>query len=605
MQKVKIDFDNPGLPQHISAMESDSQSRFFEATLYQSGKAYTAPAGVTYSIMYRGFGPQNQGWYDTINDGSGKRAACTVSGNVVTCEIARQALQVPGNVDIVLCVTGSNGYMIKSWPIACACKNDHYDSTAEVESFFYITSVSNESWTQAIQAAQELKNVIDTTLSISGKAADAKTTGDSLTNLNTIIFDISPEILHTTHTNSIVTEFGTIIDATGWEANEYSVSPMQVVALTGEYGYQAVGYALYLGDTFISYKYTESNEIKSFRDVLTIPLNCTKIIVNGRKQTYATIIQDVTFKPTNIRPGFYKSDGSFETDTAVSAEYFTFTYNVSTSTLINANIFWGFDAVGASLFNNDSLLSTLFIDSNNAHSHQVTILTPNNCNKIALTLSKSRKNQGQVSLPTTDYSNVKWCALGDSLTEVNFRSDCNYYKYALGILGMTYYRNLGVSGTGYANADDKFYSRIDAITNVDFDVMTIFGSGNDLSSGLPLGTYTDENTTSIAGCVNKAITSFYNKAPTKKLAIITPTPWDNYCKGNLSGEMENYSNMLITIAKYRGVPCLDLFHKSGIRPWNSEVRAAYYHGDGVHPNEEGHYCFIVPQVLPFLKSLIN
>lgn len=180
MQKVKIDFSNPGLPQHISAMENDSQSRFFEASLYQDGKAYTAPAGVTYSIMYHGFGPQNQGWYDTINDGAGKRAACTVSGNVVTCEIARQALQVPGNVDIVLCVTGSNGYMLKSWPITCTCRNDHYDSSAEVESFFYITSVSNESWAQAIQAAQELKNIIDPTLSISGKAADAKETGDAI-----------------------------------------------------------------------------------------------------------------------------------------------------------------------------------------------------------------------------------------------------------------------------------------------------------------------------------------------------------------------------------------------------------------------------------------
>lgn len=180
MQKIRIDFDNPGLPQHISAVENDSQSRFFQATLYENGKAYTAPEGATYSIMYRGFGPQNQGWYDTINDGAGKRAACAVSGNVVTCEIARQALQVPGHVSIVLCVTTGKGYMLKSWPIECDCKNDRYDSTAEVESFFYVTNVSNASWMQAIQAVEELKNIIDPTLSISGKAADAKATGDAV-----------------------------------------------------------------------------------------------------------------------------------------------------------------------------------------------------------------------------------------------------------------------------------------------------------------------------------------------------------------------------------------------------------------------------------------
>ena len=180
MQKIRIDFDNPGLPQHISAVENDSQSRFFQAVLYENGKAYTAPAGASYSIMYRGFGPQNQGWYDTINDGAGKRAACKASGNVVTCEIARQALQVPGHVSIVLCVTTGKGYMLKSWPIECDCKNDRYDSTAEIESFFYITQVSNADWTQAIQAAEELKNTIDPTLSLSGKAADAKAAGDAL-----------------------------------------------------------------------------------------------------------------------------------------------------------------------------------------------------------------------------------------------------------------------------------------------------------------------------------------------------------------------------------------------------------------------------------------
>lgn len=184
MQKIRIDFDNPGLPQHISAVENDSQSRFFQAMLYENGKAYTAPEGAAYSIMYRGFGPQNQGWYDTINDGAGKRAACAVSGNVVTCEIARQALQVPGHVSIVLCVTTGKGYMLKSWPIECDCKNDRYDSTVEIQSFFYVTQISNESWTQAIQAVEELKNTIDPTLSLSGKAADAKATGEIANNLS-------------------------------------------------------------------------------------------------------------------------------------------------------------------------------------------------------------------------------------------------------------------------------------------------------------------------------------------------------------------------------------------------------------------------------------
>ena len=179
MQTIKIDFDNPGLPQRLDVVENDAQSRFFKAVLYKDGKAYAAPSGATYSIMYRGFGPQNEGWYDTINDGAGKRASCSVSGNVVTCEIARQALRVPGHVSVMLCVTGGNGYMLHGWPIDCNCRNDNYTGGTSVESFFYITQVTNADWTSAIQAWEELKNMIDPTLSLSGKAADSKVVGQT------------------------------------------------------------------------------------------------------------------------------------------------------------------------------------------------------------------------------------------------------------------------------------------------------------------------------------------------------------------------------------------------------------------------------------------
>ncbi len=180
MREIKIDFDNPGLPQRLDVVENDAQSRFFKAVLYKDGKAYTAPSGAKYSIMYQGFGPQNEGWYDTINDGAGKRAACSVSGNVVTCEIARQALRVPGHVSVVLCVTGSNGYMLHGWPIDCNCRNDSYTGGTSVESFFYITQVTNADWTSAIQTWEELKNMIDPTLSVSGKAADAAKVGEAV-----------------------------------------------------------------------------------------------------------------------------------------------------------------------------------------------------------------------------------------------------------------------------------------------------------------------------------------------------------------------------------------------------------------------------------------
>lgn len=139
MQKIRIDFDNPGLPPHLDVMESDAQSRFFELTLFRSGAVYTAPDGASYSLMYRGFGPQNQGWYDTITDQAGTRPALVVDANKITCEIAPQAMVVPGHLDVVLCVSTASGYMLKSWPIDVNVRNDHYDDTAETAMYFNLS----------------------------------------------------------------------------------------------------------------------------------------------------------------------------------------------------------------------------------------------------------------------------------------------------------------------------------------------------------------------------------------------------------------------------------------------------------------------------------
>lgn len=170
MQRIKIDFDNPGLPKRLEVMENDAQSRFFEAELYQGGKAYSAPSGSTYSIMYHGFGPQNEGWYDTINDGAGKRAACTVSGNVVTCELARQALQVPGHMTVILCVTASNGYMLKGWPITANVRNDDYNDGEEVEIYFNLSGNVSNAIEQLKKAMAEAEQAIK---DIETKAAEA------------------------------------------------------------------------------------------------------------------------------------------------------------------------------------------------------------------------------------------------------------------------------------------------------------------------------------------------------------------------------------------------------------------------------------------------
>lgn len=292
MREIKIDFDNPGLPQRLDVVENDAQSRFFKAVLYKDGKAYAAPSGATYSIMYRGFGPQNEGWYDTINDGAGKRAACSVSGNVVTCEIARQALRVPGHVSVVLCVTGSNGYMLHGWPIDCNCRNDSYTGGTSVESFFYITQVTNADWTSAIQTWEELKNMIDPTLSLSGKAADAKATGDAVGEIKE---DIDERLYYTTNykqpewSEGFIRTSGTIVDIskaeTGHPMNKWRHSVIDckehdVIIVKAKGGTEGRLWA-FIGaeNQILSVSEAEKNSMDT-PVYLYAPHNSTKIIIN-------------------------------------------------------------------------------------------------------------------------------------------------------------------------------------------------------------------------------------------------------------------------------------------------------------------------------------
>lgn len=203
MQQIRIDFDNPGLPQSLGAVEGESQSRIFQVALYKSGAAYTAPAGAVYSIMYRGFGPQNQGWYDTIEDGAGKRAACTVSGNVVTCELARQALRVPGHLTVVLCVSDAKGYMLKSWPIMADVRNDGYDDTGEGEMYFNLSGIAGNYLTQLEKAMTDAEttrnNLISTSAQvkkdIDAKAAETlKTIPESYTELDGSVKQLNEDL---------------------------------------------------------------------------------------------------------------------------------------------------------------------------------------------------------------------------------------------------------------------------------------------------------------------------------------------------------------------------------------------------------------------------
>ena len=210
------------------------------------------------------------------------------------------------------------------------------------------------------------------------------------------------------------------------------------------------------------------------------------------------------------------------------------------------------------------------------------------------------------------WAGKKWTCVGDSLTESNLRTTMNYHDYVSEATGITVV-NMGRSGTGYMHTWDEGYAFYQRVLNVptDSDVVTIFGSGNDLNHISDLGSPTDsgsaDNPTTICGCINKTLDNLIGLMPTVSLGIVAPTPWKNEKPTlNNTNPMAQYVEALRQICYIRSIPFLDLYHCSNLRPWTAEGRAACYSkddGNGTHPDEEGHKL-IAPRFEAFVESLL-
>ena len=206
------------------------------------------------------------------------------------------------------------------------------------------------------------------------------------------------------------------------------------------------------------------------------------------------------------------------------------------------------------------------------------------------------------------YLDVKWTVVGDSLTELNDRSTKFYHEYIADELGFNV-TNMGISGTGYKRRDEAnnaFYQRILNVPT-DTEVVTIFGSFNDLGAGAPHGTKNDTGTDTLGGAINTTIDNLYSILPTIPLGIISPTPWHTSKVNNPENSATTYAKLLEDICHDRGIPFLNLYHSSGLRPWEESYRNLVYDkdpvGNGTHPNEVGHKL-ISTQIREFLKTLI-
>lgn len=203
----------------------------------------------------------------------------------------------------------------------------------------------------------------------------------------------------------------------------------------------------------------------------------------------------------------------------------------------------------------------------------------------------------------------KWACIGDSLTYPGtLRASYKYYDSIVARTGISFV-NLGVSGTGYVNDGDgqgTFITRVPDIPD-DCNVVTIFGSGNDMNA-LPIGTATDTTNETVMGNVYLTIQAVFTQKPNVLLGIIAPTPWNQYPPYDTSNsnKMLAFTTELEKLCRMYSIPFLDLYHESNLRPWDATFRQNYYSkdgGNGVHPDENGNARF-APKIQKFLESIV-
>ena len=208
----------------------------------------------------------------------------------------------------------------------------------------------------------------------------------------------------------------------------------------------------------------------------------------------------------------------------------------------------------------------------------------------------------------------KWFALGDSLTEKNFRASKNYLDYIKEELGITVV-NLGHSSAGYmhSNSDEQnFRTEITEIGgyNYDTDIITVMGSINDFQHiASDLGQLGDTTTDTIYGCMYTFCNNLFTSYIGARIGIICPPATGTY-HTNYSN-FQAYNTALKETAKLFAIPVLDLSEKCNLKPWIEDFRNTFFKADGTgntgqvdqtHPNSKGHWL-IHNAIKEFIKTL--
>lgn len=179
-----------------------------------------------------------------------------------------------------------------------------------------------------------------------------------------------------------------------------------------------------------------------------------------------------------------------------------------------------------------------------------------------------------------DWSHLKWYVMGDSLTaQDNDFTSKRYYDFVKEKTGIQVIVD-GIGGTGYGAGTSNGQSFLDRVKNIpeDVDIVTIFGSGNDVLYNV------DYNSP-----IYNALSWIPLNRPGLRVIVVPPAPWKGYQKR--SETWKAYCDRLQVCALACDFRYLaDLWECPPFNPNFEGHMETFFTTDpeGIHPNEAGH-----------------
>lgn len=191
-------------------------------------------------------------------------------------------------------------------------------------------------------------------------------------------------------------------------------------------------------------------------------------------------------------------------------------------------------------------------------------------------------NAGVNANPYPNWSHLKWYVMGDSLTaQDNVFTNKRYYDFVREKTGIQVIVD-GIGGTGYGAGVSNGQNFVERVKNIpdDVDVVTIFGSGNDIR-------YTDDSANYE---IYRTLADVCLDRPGLRVIVVPPAPWKGYDK---RGELwKAYCDRLQTCAV--ACNCRYVSDMYDCPPFDGNYEKhmeMFFTTDpeaGIHPNEAGH-----------------